>query len=156
MPTTPAAKPRHANQHPPALTKARQDDILRLIALSGRISQSCEQVGLDPGVLYGWATRSVSFSKRLDEAKARGEKAILAHYEHNLDTVCLDREIDKDPELYAKVQNSMFFRMKRLDPAYRDNAQVQILATGPLALMSSLAETRPQLPSKPTRKDPKP
>jgi len=141
-------KPRHPNQTPPALTRKRQADFLSLLAQTGQWVKSCEAIKVHQAIPYKWAMASEGFAKRLEEAKVAGEKVILSRYEGQMDAVCLaDMALDE----YAKVQNSRFFRMKKLDPRYRDNAPSVNIVTGALSIVSTLDEARPALPSKPDR-----
>jgi hypothetical protein len=113
------------------------------------VSKVCKELGIDPSMPYTWATKSESFAKRLEEAKAKGEKVVLDWYEQTADARAAAGKDDPGST------NLTMFRMKRLDPRYRDNAQINVLATGPIALYSALDEQRPQIPECP-RKDHKP
>ena len=116
---------------PPSVIKAKKKAILERIRETGRVAQSCRDLGLAVNQPYEWASRDDEFAKKFDAARQQGERVLLAQYEQHLDQHVQSVEgIDQ----YAKVQNSLFFRMKRLDPAYRDNAQVQVI-TGPINVM---------------------
>ena len=134
MPTGQLAPPmkhtRHPNQVSPAMTLARQRQFLELLAQTGRVKQTCDELGMSLYTPYAWAQRSERFAKNFEAVKQKAERVLLAQYEGTLDDVVLQA---KDIVDFYKVQNSRFFRMKRLDPLYRDNAQVAIIS-GPVQI----------------------
>lgn len=121
-------KPRHANQTPPALTKQRQDQFLRMLSQTGQLRATCTALALDTSTPYNWASRSERFAKRFEDAKAAGEKVLLDAYEEKVDERAFTGQSDPQSAVLT------MFRMKRLDPRYRDNAVVQVNASGPVAM----------------------
>jgi hypothetical protein len=75
----------------------------------------------------------MDFAKKFEAAKEAGNKVLLSRYETNMDAVLMP-ETPMNTDDFARLQNSRFFRMKRLDPQYRDNAVVQVNAVGPVAI----------------------
>lgn len=143
MADTALEKPKHRNQHPPSITKAKQRDFLTvLVHERGNIRRACLRLGIGETMPHEWASKSAEFAKRLEEAKALGEKALLDWYENKV-----DERADAGKEDPQSAVLTMF-RMKKLDPRYRDNAQVNVIATGPLNITSSLADGRPKLPER--------
>jgi hypothetical protein len=130
-------RPRHANQTPPALSRRKQQAFLQHLTTTGRLSQSCTVAQCSTAQPYEWAKRSVVFAKAFEEAKIAGEKVLLAAYEHDMDMTLLPEQ-PMNIDDFARTQNSRFFRMKRLDPAYRDNAVVNVNAVGPVAIQFNL------------------
>lgn len=126
-------RPKHRNQYPPAVTKAKQQRYLQILRETGSHAKSCQAAQIAPVSPFEWATKSALFAKEYEAAKTQGEQVLLKRYESNLDAVLLPDE-DMKLDDFARLQNSRFFRMKRLDPAYRDNAVVQVNAAGPVAI----------------------
>ena len=73
----------------------------------------------------------------MQEAKAEGEKVMLERLEREIDKRALAGKTDPGSP------NLLMFRTKRLDPRYRDNATVQVIAAGPLAI--SIGREEPQI-----------
>lgn len=130
-------RPRHANQTPPAVTKLRQNDFLQLLSLTGQFRQSCLKLGIENAMPYKWAKQSEAFRKRLDEARAAGEKVLLDRYEEIIDQRVETGQIDPQSAVLT------MFRTKRLDPRYRDNAVVNVNAVGPVAIQFNLSPSTP-------------
>lgn len=130
-------RPKHANQHLPAVTRLKQRTFLHSLIQHGSNGKACKAADIDEATPIKWASKSEQFAKAWDEAKLKGEKALLLRYETHLDKVLLPDE-DMSIDDFARTQNSRFFRMKRLDPAYRDNAVVNVTANGPLAIQFNL------------------
>jgi hypothetical protein len=140
-----ADKPRHPNQTPPALTKQRQLHFLHLLSTTGQMKASCTAMKMDTSVPYQWAARSASFAKRFEEAKAQGEKVLLDAYEAQVDTRAFTGQSDPQSAVLT------MFRMKRLDPRYRDNAP-SVQMAGPVqinfyAQLASSDTSRPAITS---------
>ena len=76
---------------------------------------------------FQWINKDEDFAKKYAEAKELGEKVILGQYESKVDQEALDKEFNKVTGVLT------MFRMKKLDPAYRDNSQVHI-QVGPSAV----------------------
>lgn len=128
--TLPARQP---NQHPPALTKLRQDAFLALLQTTGNIRKTCELLDIAPQSPYEWASRSSAFAKRFEKAKERGERVLLDEYEDIVDRRVNAYHLDQQSAVLT------MFRMKRLDPRYRENAVLQVNATGPVAMQLNFA-----------------
>ena len=126
-------RPRHPNQYPPAVTKAKQAIYLKTLATCGIHSRASQAADVALNQSCQWASKNKEFAKAYESAKIAGERVLLLAYESNLDTVLLP-ETDMSLDDFARLQNSRFFRMKRLDPQYRDNAVVQVNAVGPVAI----------------------
>lgn len=122
------SKPRHANQTPPSITRANQNKFLELLALTGEFRPSCDAIGISYNSPYQWAIKSDAFAKRLDAARAAGEKVLLDRYEEQIDKRVFMGSADPQSAVLT------MFRTKRLDPRYRDNAVLEINAKGPVAV----------------------
>ena len=141
MPEMDIEKPKHRNQHPPAVTKAKQRAFLEHLIQCGRVPLACKLAKIAENTPYQWAVRSEDFAKRFSAAKIHGEKVLLSAYEEQMDSVCLEQAVSMDD--YARTQNSRFFRMKRLDPAYRDNAPTGLTINGPVAVQINYTSKQP-------------
>lgn len=93
---------------------------------------SCERVGIAVRTPYDWAERSPEFAEEMKKARDIGDKVMLGTLEKEIGKRALAGH--KDPG----STNLLMFRTKRLDPAYRDNAQVNIATLGPAAIMFAL------------------
>lgn len=129
-------KKKHRNQHPPAVTRAKQAAFLQAYQQTCSVIKAAKAVGIDDNTPYQWAVRNEQFSKRFDELKQEAEKTLIARYENKFDTECLD---DKEKLNKVTVIASMF-RMKRLDPRYRDNAQVNVNVAGPAGVVMEVID----------------
>ncbi len=137
---TPASAPAPTRQKRPyrrALypTAGLQRKFLDLLAATGRHNQSCQLLHINPGTPHQWASRSEAFAKRFEQARAEGQKVLLQSYEHKIDLESLDQgKFDKVTAILG------MFRMKKLDPSYRENSQVSLVATGPIAIHMAIRE----------------
>lgn len=119
----------HRNQHPPELTRKKQAEFLLLLAKTGQHVRCCQAVGIDNSRPLQWADKNELFAKRFEEAKKKGEQVLLLAYEADLDAVVAQ------PLFLQHTSNLRMFRMKRLDPRYRDSATVQVAVLGPAQLV---------------------
>ena len=119
--------PPHANGTSPALSKQRQREFLAEVRRTGRVMQSCHRCGISSSQPYDWASKSNEFAKRFEAAKLRGEKVLLDTYEDLIDKRAETGPLDPQSAVLT------MFRTKRLDPRYRENAQVAIIS-GPVQI----------------------
>ena len=135
-------KPAKRNQYAPAVTKAKQERYLEARQRTGSHRDACAYADCDASMPFYWASKNLLFSKRLDQVTQQGDKVLLSRYESTLDQAVLGSDtIDN----VAKTQVLRMFRMKKLDPSYRENAQVQVHAVGPIAIQFNIA-----VPASPT------
>jgi hypothetical protein len=128
----PAVLERHANQYVPAMTRQKQRDFLLVLSRTGQHSKSCAAVQIATSTPYDWADRSVDFAKKLKAAQEMGEKVLLAAYEADLDAVVAE------PLFIQHTQNLRMFRIKRLDPRYRDSVAAVQVNVGPAAIVMNI------------------
>ena len=143
------ALPRSRNQYNPAVTRAKQQAYLTHLAATGRHGLSCQAAGINDCQPFNWGTNSAQFKKNHEAAKLKGQAVLLAQYEATLDAHVLDNT-DKDD--INKSQILRMFRMKKLDPSYRDNAVPTVNMVGPVAIQFNLA--LPQTPQADEQADP--
>ena len=122
----------------PLTRLAQQRVFLETLSVTGRMDHSCKAALICTSQPRKWGVRSELFAQKWTEAREFGEKALLAQYEDNLDATVLPTKKALNLEDFVKTQIMRMFRMKRLDPQYRENAQVQIVATGPVAISMSV------------------
>ena len=132
MDTLPVERPRQPNQTPPAVTRLRQQQFLDLLSSTGNSKQSCLQLGLHPQSPYVWALKSEVFAKRFEQAKELGEKVLLAEYEDKIDQRAMEGKDDPQSAVLT------MFRVKRLDPRYRDNAPTNVNIAGPVSIQLNI------------------
>jgi hypothetical protein len=131
-PTDLAASPRRPNQTSPDVTRLKQREFLKALAQSGNKLDASRQVGISDTMPYAWARKSASFAERMAEAQARGDALVLAKLEQELHRRALSGPKDQQSALL------LMFSTKKLDPRYRDNAQVTLNAQGPVAISLGL------------------
>lgn len=132
MPVMEAVK--RVNHNPPERTKANQRAFLEALSKCGNKKRACLEVGIDDSSPYMWANRSERFAEKMAEAQLKGEKVQLDEYEQ-----LLHKRISagtRDPHSAVLTM----FRMKRLDPRYRDNATMNVVAAGPVAIMMGMEQ----------------
>ena len=135
---------RHPNQYPALHTRAQQTLFLKALAQCGTVKGACQQVHIASiALVYQWASASTIFSKSFDEARTKGEKRLLCKYEEHLDSTLLPDE-GMPIEDFSRTQISRMFRMKRLDPRYRDNVAVNVQINGPQALVFEVPVSPPE------------
>ena len=126
---------RHPNQYPAIHTRTQQALFLKALAQCGTVKGACQQANIASiALIYQWASASTRFSQRFDEAREKGQKNLLLRYEEYMDSVLLP-ETPMPIEDFSRTQISRMFRMKRLDPRYRDNVAVNVQINGPQALV---------------------
>lgn len=129
---------RHANQTPLAQTQQQQRLFLAALAHSGTIKAAAHVAEIKSlNQVYAWASASVVFAKSFDIARNKGEKALLLKYEEHLDATLLPEQ-GMPIEDFSRTQISRMFRMKRLDPRYRDNAPAVTVNVGPVAIQFAM------------------
>ncbi len=119
----------------PSATAAKKRALLERLAEHGSLARAAEEAGVSIRTTRWWRQRSPAFADRYDEALAHGEAVQLAEYE---------RLMEQRIRAGAKDQQSAIlcmFRVKRLDGRYRDNANVNVLAQGPVAISLGLDPT---------------
>lgn len=133
----------HRNQYPPELTRKKQAQFLTLLARTGQHVRACAVVGINVNTPLLWADRNAWFSKKLDEARAAGEKVLLMAYEADLDAVVAE------PACLPYTANLRMFRMKRLDPRYRDSVAAVQVNVGPAAITLGVEDEPKQIEKAP-------
>lgn len=117
---------------PRKLKRIRQEAFLGKLTETGSVTQSAAHAGVNLCTPYQWCEVDQDFKQAMESARALGEKTVLA---------CLEEEIQRRA-LAGKEDswsaNLLMFRTKRLDPSYRDNAQVNVNAVGPVAIQFNL------------------
>lgn len=129
---------RSKNQHPPAVTREKQKQFLLNLARSGQHAKSCALAGISINVPWLWADKSDVFAKKFQLAKEAGEKVLLAAYEQDLDAVVAE------PACLPYTSNLRMFRMKRLDPRYRDSQAAVQVNVGPAAIVLGVEDEPPK------------
>ena len=133
MDTLPVELPtRHPNQTLPGVTRKNQDRFLTLLAETGKHKQVCQAIGIASDTPYQWAVRSESFAKRYEQAKELGEKVLLSEYEDKIDQRAMEGKDDPQSAVLT------MFRVKRLDPRYRDNAPTNVNIAGPVSIQLNI------------------
>ena len=129
-----APRPKQTNQYPPLITRTKQDQFIQLITTTGRWKASCAALNIEISTPYQWASKSREYRKRLDAAKESGEQVQLKEYEEQLHARIMRGQDDPQSAVLT------MFRVKRLDPAYRDNAVVQVNTVGPVAIQLNFGQ----------------
>ena len=101
---------------------------------AGNIMRTCQAVKISVSAHYRWRRVDEEFAEAYREAKRQGDKVQKALLEANLDHVALHpKEKVCQPAILAS-----FARLKRLDPEYRENPQINIQSNTLIQLPSAL------------------
>lgn len=111
----------------------RKADLLRELQVDGIISAACDRAGVSSAACYSWRHESSDFNDEVARAVEIGELARRGSLETEADRRAHDGVLEpvfyKGEEI-AKVRKYsdglLQFRLKRLDPAYRDRADVAV------------------------------
>lgn len=131
-PTEPAL-PSHPNQNTPAVTRAKQAQFLKLLSETGQIRPSCDAVGIAYHTPYQWGYKSAAFKEKYAAARLAGDQVLLQRFEQQIDGRIMEGKADPQSAVLT------MFRVKKLDPSYRDNAVAQVNMVGPIAIQFNLA-----------------
>lgn len=134
--TSPITKPRKEriirSITPQRLKRLRQDAFLKKLSETGSVTQSAAAADINLCTPYHWCEMDLGFKAAMESARSIGEKTILALLETEIQRRALAGKEDPGSP------NLLMFRTKRLDPAYRDNAVVNVNAVGPVAIQFNL------------------
>lgn len=123
MPTADLTEKRNS-RYSPRVRKTQQQIFLQTLEETGNQLEACQRAGIAIRTVQYWAVKDDAFSQKRDEAQQIGDLVTRMRYEHKLDRDCLSTtQFDKVTAILA------MFRMKRLDPRYRDNTQVNVSQT---------------------------
>ena len=123
---------RQPNQTPPALTHLKQRKFLEHLKCTGEYRPSCDHAEVSYNTPYQWAYKSEAFAKRFDEARKQGEQVLLDRMEEHIDNRVFAGKDDPQSAVLT------MFRVKRLDPRYRDNAPTNVNLTGPVSIQLNI------------------
>lgn len=113
----------------PATTKARQKSFLVALSQCGIYRTAARLTGVEPHTISRWIKKSPSFKALADEAKAYADKYLVADaIEENFYQRAVAGKEDGQSAIIG------MFTLKRINPAYRDNAVVHVNAQGPSAI----------------------
>lgn len=120
------AKPSHVQLR----TWTLQEQFLAAYSTCGAVNRSAEDASCSPEAYYKWLDTDVySFQKRFDLAKARYlERMEVEADRRGVDGI--DKPIFYRDQLITTTKqysdNLLMFRMKKLDPTYRDNNTITL------------------------------
>lgn len=142
LPTTSVTKPRKERVlrsiTPQKLKRIRQDAFLKKLSETGSVTQSAAAADINLCTPYHWCEMDLDFKAAMESARAIGEKTVLALLEEEIQRRALAGKEDPGSP------NLLMFRTKRLDPAYRENAVVNVNAVGPVAIQLNFGITPTQ------------
>jgi len=96
-------------------------------------------IGVTLRTIFRWRSHNPSFSKKYDESLRIGELNIEDQLAGKMDSEALSRPFDKVTGVLS------MFRMKKLNPMYKDTQQVNVNIAGPAAL-EFLVNEKPSSP----------
>ena len=102
---------------------------LQTLEETGDEEKACLAAQITLRTVQRWDKISETFSKKRQESKQLAELVLLAKLEAMGDRTLLEK-CDRIDD-FAKLQNYRMFRVKRLDPRYRDNSTMNVLIAGP-------------------------
>ncbi len=127
------------NPIPSRQRKVRHRKKRFLVALRGKegagnIIRTCQAVKISVSAHYRWRRVDEEFAEAFRKAKSQGDRVQKALLEAKLDEVALNPEKKVcQPAILAS-----FARLKRLDPEYRENPQINIQSNTLIQLPSAL------------------
>lgn len=118
-------EPRQATN---AVSRTKKAVFLKALGEVGDHQQACQVAGIATCTPRQWARRSKEFAEGYRLARVEGDLVLLAQYEQQMHRRIMEGKVDPQSAVLT------MFRVKRLDPAYRDNAVVNVSAGGPVAI----------------------
>ena len=115
----------------------RQSQKLFLATLSqtGTIIGACRLLGIDNHTPGRWLRKYPKFKEEFDLVKSHAEKYVIKDkIEHEFYNRALAGKEDGQSAIIG------MFTLKRIDPAYRENAQVNLQVTGPVAVQFNVSQ----------------
>ena len=127
---------RHHEQSLPT-TKARQKAFLVALSQCGTYKHAAELTGVEPHTISRWVKRFPQFKELADEAKAHADKYYVADaIEHNFYQRAVAGKEDGQSAIIG------MFTLKRINPQYRENAQVNLTVAGPAAIQMNFGASK--------------
>ena len=111
-----------------AVSRTKKAAFLNALRETGDHQQACELAGIATCTPRQWARRSKEFAEEFRFAREQGDTVLLSVLEAEIKKRALAGPSDPGSS------NLLMFRTKRLDPAYRENAAVNVNAIGPVAI----------------------
>ena len=133
-------------------TKDAQSRFLDFLQETGEVAEACQLAGIGRRTAYSWAEKNKSFAMKMSAARQIGEQVLLAEVRREIKRRALGHEeplvfggkisMVEDPETGEKVSvkvrrysdNLLIFLAKRLDPAFRDNAPLNLTSGVPVSI----------------------
>lgn len=122
--------------HTPAKS-VRQSQKAFLSALSqcGTYHKAATLIGIEPHTVSRWIQKYPKFAELATEIKEHALKTLILD---NIESNFADRAVAGKEDGQSAIIG--MFMAKRADPRYRDNAQVNVAVTGPVAIQFNLSQ----------------
>jgi transposase-like protein len=115
-----------------------QKTFLAALSQTGTIGAAAQLCGIDPHTPSRWIRKYPKFKEEFDTIKEHAERYVVADaIEAEFDRRALAGKEDGQSAIIG------MFRLKRINPAYRDNAQMNVTVHGPVAIQFNLLTPAP-------------
>lgn len=126
------------NQYHPIATRALQKAALAALEQHGTIVDAARAIGVDPHTISRWCKSETYKAKVLAAQEFADRFHTLDQIKSNFKQRALAGKEDGQSAIIG------MFLAKRIDPAYRDNAIVQVNAVGPSMIQMNFTAPTPQ------------
>ncbi len=113
----------------PQARRAAQRVYLATLRRTGLKLTAAKKAGVHPSTPFEWAARDERFAEKVAEAQAIGHGTRLARLEAEVHRRARAGTADGASALL------LMFETKRHEPAYRDNARLDVYAQGPVSII---------------------
>ncbi len=126
--------PSQSLEHLAGHIKTRQKAFLAALEQLGTYGKAAKLTGIEYHTVSRWIRKYPKFKVLAEEAKTHAQKTIILD---SIEGNFYDRVMEGKTDGQSAIIG--MFLAKRIDPAYRDNAVVQVNASGPVAMQFNFA-----------------
>jgi hypothetical protein len=124
---------RPLSAYPPAIIKAKQKAFLAALEQCGTYGKAAQMIGMEAHTITRWVQKYPKFRELAEAAKEHAEKYVVLD---QIESSFYDRAIaGKDDPQSAIIG---MYISKKIQPKYRENAQLQVNVAGPVAIQFNL------------------
>jgi hypothetical protein len=131
--------PSQSLEHLAGHIRTRQKSFLAALEHVGTYGKAAKLIGIEYHTVSRWIKKSSKFKQLAEDAKSHAQKTIILD---SIEGNFYDRVMEGKTDGQSAIIG--MFLAKRIDPAYRDNAIVNVQAHGPVAIQLNFGAS-PQL-----------
>ena len=121
-------------EHCKQTVRQSQKHFLAALSQCGTIIASCKAIGIDNHTVSRWLRKYPKFKEEFAAVKAHAEEYVIKDsIEHEFYSRALAGKEDGQSAIIG------MFTLKKIDPRYRDNANVSVNLAGPVAIQFNLS-----------------